>query len=189
MPAFIAIILFMTAIPAKAEPVADGVVLADMYGEILRTLVPTPSGDSLRSASVSFEGPILPSASVRTRTEAILTGRGYTIAEPGGGYGISIIIAITEARVAVRREKEGLGRYYALNVHARGTGLNGVTLFARGDMATRSDAIPSRSIRSTDTARDFSQSIVRIDAGGKPGRLTIISFLVFTSALGWFAFR
>lgn len=188
MPAFFAVIL-LAATLAAAEPLPDGAMLADMYSECLRELVPAPSDDSLRTVSVSFEGPVRTSAAVHTRTEAILTALGYTIAEPGGDHGISVTITVTEARIAVRRGRGGMGRYFALSVHVSGTGRSGATVFSRAKDVTRSDVIAASSTRATDTAFDFSYSIARTDAGGRPGRIMTVSFLMIASALGWFAFQ
>jgi hypothetical protein len=189
MRAIILLAMLCTCIPAAAEPVPDDAVLAELFTACLDSLVPMAEGARPAVASLSFEPGIEPSATVKTRTEAFLTLRGYALADSGANIVRRFFVSLAEARSVIRRDHGRFRRDIHLAVRVRATDPGGVIVTAGETGRSCSDIIPASSLRATDTAFRFSYSISRRDAGGAPGKRVIASFLVFTAALAWYGFR
>jgi hypothetical protein len=191
MKTVLTFLLLACPVPCRAEtaPPSDCAVLEDLYTQTVRTLVEFPGLSPKRRASLSFTEGIEPSDRIRSITEAILSARGLFITEDAAACEYAIHVAITDARCGVVREGRVLWRYCALTVHVRCADSGGNILFACGREKSHCDSMPKSSLRTTDNAACFSRAAKRATTGGGPGTARILSFLVLSAALGYFAFR
>jgi len=174
---------------ARTAPPSDCAVLENLYSSVIRSLVESAGLPAGRKANLAFTRGLEPSERVRIITEAVLSARGLHIADNGAAGGYTMEIAITDARCSVLKNGRSHHRHCSLEVHVRWTDDEGNVLFAGGSGESSADLIPNPYLRTTDNAACFSGAVSRITSGGGPGKARILTFLVVSAALGYFAFR
>jgi hypothetical protein len=182
------LLLFAHSCFAGTAPDSDRAVVEELYAKCVRALIEFPGHEPGMKTAIRFSGGIVPSARLKNITDAIFSASGFSIAEEGAPGAYEAAVSISDPRCALRKEGRSYRRFCALTVHVRFADVGGKVLFADGREETFTDLIPKSYIRDTNDLADFPGAPKRFVEGGHGG-LRVVSLLLISAALGYFAFR
>jgi len=190
-------LVYLTAIAgfSNAEDYvpSDFTLLTGLFSQSIQNII-TPhlslySEISCKTASVSYYHGIELSSETKETLEALLTAEGFAITDENYIADYRFTIAVTEARVILQGKNKLIKRTVLMNTHLKCVHSSQKVIFATGHSEAFSDSIPKNLVRLTDDSSKFSGNLKRHVIQKRYDRLRLLSLIVITGVLTFFAFE
>ena len=176
-----------TAIQAENRPPSDAAALTAVLSTSVRKFLEPHNHFQGKTVSLTFSPPYTPSNSSQQAVEVVLTGFGYAITDNEHKADFSLDIAITDARVIIQPHKNGFSRTVFMKAHFKYLDSSRMVILASGHEEMYEDELSGQFLRQTDDSNHFCNNSTRITIEKNRGRVRLISFIILTGVLVYFA--
>ena len=187
--------LTATAVFSNAEHYvpSDYTILTDLFSRSIQEII-TPHAslygkNSGKTAFISYSHGIELSSETKEILEALLTAEGFGITDENHNADYRFTITATEARIILQRKNKQINRTVSMNIHVKCVHSSQNVLFATGHSERFSDSIPKNLLDLTDNSKKFSENLKRHMIQKRYDRLRLLSLIVITGVLTFFAFE
>jgi hypothetical protein len=176
-----------TVIQAENRPPSDAAALTAVLSTAVRKFLEPHNHFPGKTVSLKFSPPYTPSKSSRQAVEVVLTGFGYAITDNAHKADFSLDIAITDARVIIQPDNNGFSRTVLMQAHFKYLDSSRMVILASGHEEMYEDELSRQFLRQTDDSNHFCNNSMRITIEKYRGRVRLISFIILTGILVYFA--
>ena len=170
-------------------PLSDSEALTAVLSTAVQLTLEQHNPVAGKTLSISYTSQIKPHKRARAAVEAVLTGFGCSITNSVVKADLKLVIAITGARIIIQPHKDGFIRTVSAIVHVKCLDSSNKILLASGREETLTEKIPSKFFESTDDGENFCKSIKRHVVERNNTNMRLISFVILTGILVYFAFQ
>lgn len=168
---------------------SDFVVLSEVLSLGIQKIVKSHSPFHGKTVFVSYPHGIVLSSKTKETVEALFTGEGFSVTLIKQNADYTFSITITDLRLLFLRKNKHFNRTVAMNIHIKCMDASRKVIFASGHEETYTDIITGNNIRYTDDCKQFSEEIQRQFIKKKSEGIRMISFVLITGILIFFAFQ